>query len=339
MKNIVTSPPLCNLSNQQVVVTASHDKFSSTPGLLSIFAHTSQFAETLKELIKSIKTQNPKLILENSINVTKLPLGILAGAFKIMQFLSVISVGIFIATEYLALCVASLVFLLIGLGLEVYRLIETVIFERKYNINHVNQIIKKIDKTSLDIKQFISENQNELKNAGIEIESLHALQDFSNLKNTLSQSVINNIHKDLLNQDIKKTTVESLTKATGKAFTAEFITSLGNQQPTINEYKDTLDILNEQIKKTYIVHAVGILAIFTSLLAITFSLISSPPLALLLAGGAAGLLESFRSVAIDGFIDQRGYKFDPLAFLPNWMRCRKSVKAIQLEIPPLRLEN
>jgi hypothetical protein len=343
MKDVVDLTPLDQQKSSHASVQAYADKFSSAPGIFTIFTHFPQLVDSIMNLVKSVKTKNKELIIQNAINVTKLPLGIIADLFKIMQFLSIIFVGVFIATEYLSLCVASLLFLLIGLGLEIYNLVEAVLFKKRYNIHGVNQIIKKIDKSGLQIKEFIESNKKDLLKAGLQQDVLNRIENFLNLKSNLSLKVITDIHKDLLDNSKKQKTIQDLIKTTGRTFTVEFITSLKKDAPHTTSVQSQesllLERLNQQIKKSYIVHVVGILAIFTSALTITLSLITCPPVGVLAAGASAGLLESLRSVAYDGFIDQRGYRFDPLAFLPSCLTKRKPAKVIRLEIPELSLEN
>jgi hypothetical protein len=312
-----------------LVALQRNQDFSAFPGIFSCFTQIPQFFSALKDAIKSARNGDMERAVESSVIATSLPLGIAASAFKVIHILSLFLVGAIAITDFLALTVTTFVFLAIGLGLEIYRLIETIQFSKNYDLNTLNDLLKRIEKQNTTLSSFVDQNEKALKNLGFVENELDSLKTLS----------LNNLKSHLLEKGVKKLT-DSLTKTPNKFSKAiGFLGAANLTQSITPEDLGGKDLLNEakikdvkrQVNKTLIVHLIGISAILFLAASIVLSMLTCPPLAVFLVGGAGLILEFFRAAAQDCFINQQGYKIDLVAFLPNWLTKRKVSQTFLLQ--------
>ncbi len=259
----------------RVLGLAKDDVYDASPGCTAFFSQFSALFQALGSLALAIKTRNRGQIAEHSVRVLNLPFGIASSIDRFARFSTILLTGASIATISVAGTVCGFIFLAVQLCLEASRIIQILRFNNTYSIKKVD--LKDDEKVSEAADRIFRE---------------HFLLADKNEQAKAINKLARIFHPIAIPQ----------------------IHAAGMCGST-SEKRELLKLLNSQMNKALIVHALGISAIALAITSLILAVALCPPLAVLTVGLIGIVFEFPRSVAPTAFLNHEGYRWNVKATL------------------------
>lgn len=303
---------------------------SSSPGVTAFGSLFASLFYACRSLFRTSPKEDTSGFLENLIQACNLPLGIASSLGRATSFLMFLISGISIATLSFTVAIFGFVFLSVEFGLQLYRLIRSLLFNSDYNIHKIASLVREVETCSNNIKEYITKHQKELSSiipgfTETDIEkrlldaSLKKMYD-NHFRLTAEEKM--GSPKKVINRLQSK--INRLSRVIHPKLAVELNEKANSSN--IHEKKELLYLIDKQINKTVIIHTIAMLAILLATISLTLSSLAFPPLIPITIGIVGATIEFGNFVAVRCWLDQKGYKWHSAAVLPQCLQKKLDIK-------------